>query len=75
MPGGQDIAYQTFDTSGHLRSAGRWGGPDNDTFGGIGVDPSGNVLIAGMTTAIADPGSGVYVSASTENVYLVKLAP
>jgi hypothetical protein len=64
--GNLDIAYQVFDATGHLHSAGAWGGPDDDLYGGIGVDPAGNVLIAGNTTPLTGD--------TTSRVFFVKLA-
>ena len=64
--GGQDIDYQVFDTTGHLVTAGEWGGADDDTGGGIGTDPAGNILITGSSVPrMAD---------ATSRVFLVKLA-
>jgi hypothetical protein len=63
--GGQDVGYWTFDTTGHLVSMGAWGTPDDDQAGGVGVDPAGNVLIAGSSTP---PGG-----AATSQVFFVKL--
>jgi hypothetical protein len=64
--GNLDIAYQVFDATGHLRSAGAWGGPEDDEYGGVGVDPAGNILIAGNTTPLT--------GATTSRVFFVKLA-
>jgi hypothetical protein len=64
--GGEDIDYQLFDTSGHLTSAGKWGGPDNDSAGGIGVDPAGNILFAGSSSPPTVD--------STSRVFFVKIA-
>ncbi len=63
--GGQDLQYQTFDTTGHLRSQGRWGGPDDETFGGIGVDPAGNIFMAGRTAPLASSNASSPRSLST----------
>jgi hypothetical protein len=65
--GGNDLVYQTFDATGHLRSTGAWGGPEDDDYGGIGVDPAGNLLVAGNTTPLT--------GATTSRVFFVKLAP
>ncbi len=64
--GSLDVDYQVFDASGHLRSAGAWGGPDDDQSGGVGVDPAGNILVGGNTTSLA--------TGFTSRVFLVKLA-
>jgi hypothetical protein len=64
--GDLDIAYQVFDAAGHLRSVGAWGGPEDDLYGGIGVDPGGSILIAGNTTPLT--------GATTFRVFFVKLA-
>jgi hypothetical protein len=64
--GGNDLVYQTFDATGHLRSTGAWGGSDDDDYGGVGVDPAGNILIAGNTTPLT--------GATTSRVFFVKLA-
>jgi hypothetical protein len=65
--GGYDLAYQVFDTTGHLVSAGSWGGPLSESPAGVGVDPSGNILIAGTTW---DPALSY-----TSSIFFVKLAP
>jgi hypothetical protein len=64
--GGEDIDYEIFDTTGHLVTAGEWGGPDDDTPGGIGTDPAGNILLTGSSI----PPMGY----ATSRVFLVKLA-
>jgi hypothetical protein len=67
--GHQDVDYQAFDGQGHLRSQGTWGGPDDDYLGGIGVDPAGDILIAGYTSPLASSST-----TSTERFFFVKLA-
>lgn len=64
--GGQDVDVQVFDPTGHLLSASAWGTPDDDEPGGIGVDPAGNLLVAGSSSQ-----SGV---GATSRVFFVKLA-
>jgi hypothetical protein len=64
--GGQDVDVQVFDPTGHLVSASAWGTPDDDEPGGIGVDPAGNLLVAGTSSQ-----SGV---GATSRVFFVKLA-
>jgi hypothetical protein len=60
-----DVAYQAFDPTGRLVSVGSWGGPDDDELGGVGVDPSGNVILTGVTTLTG--------TSATERIFLVKL--
>jgi hypothetical protein len=48
--GNHDLAYQIFDSTGHLVSVGSWGTPDDDGYAGIGVDASGNVVISSAST-------------------------
>ncbi len=50
--GGLDLQFQSFDPQGRLLSQGRWGGPGYDQFGGVGVDPAGNVVLAGSTSQL-----------------------
>jgi hypothetical protein len=64
--GGQDVDVQVFDPTGHLVSASAWGTPDDDEPGGIGVDPAGNLLVAGSSS---QAGVG-----ATSRVFFVKLA-
>jgi hypothetical protein len=58
--GGVDLAYQVFDSTGHLVSAGSWGTPDDEEYSSLGVDSSGNVVIA--TTSVAPSLDTVSVS-------------
>jgi hypothetical protein len=64
--GGVDLAYQAFDSTGHLVSVGSWGTPDDERYSSLGVDSSGNIVIA--TTSVAP------VSLDTVSVSFMKFA-
>jgi hypothetical protein len=64
--GNEDLAYQVFDSTGHLVSIGSWGTPGNDRYAGVGVDASGNIV---MTSA-----SSPLMAEDTTSVSFVKLA-
>jgi hypothetical protein len=64
--GADDIVYQVYDGAGHLQSVGSWGGPNEDNLGGIGVDPAGNIVMAGSTSQTTS-------SLGTSSVFFVKL--
>jgi hypothetical protein len=64
--GGYDVAYQIFDSTGHLASVGSWGTPDDEDTASIAIDASGNVVITASTD---DP-----TSESTKTLWFVKLA-
>jgi hypothetical protein len=59
-------APKVFDSTGHLVSVGSWGTPDNERYSSLGVDSSGNIVIA--TTSV-DP-----VSLDTVSVSFMKFA-
>ena len=69
--GGLDIGFQAFDARGQVVSQGSWGGPEDDYFSGVGVDPAGDIFLAGYTEPVSqDYTPGDFV----ERVFFVKLA-
>jgi hypothetical protein len=60
--GNADLVYQVFDSTGHLVSVGSWGTPDDERYSSLGVDSSGNIVIA--TTSVDVPTSLDTVSVS-----------
>lgn len=68
--GGHDLYFQAFDGAGRLRTQGRYGGPDDETFGGVSVDPTGNVVLGGYTNPLVTASTS-----SVERVFVVKLTP
>jgi hypothetical protein len=69
--GGDDIGFQQVDAQGNFRAQGRFGGPKDETMGGVGVDPSGNVILAGWRM----PPNGATGAAFTFSVFVVKIHP
>jgi hypothetical protein len=69
--GGDDIGFQQVDAKGNFRGQGRFGGPEHESMGGVAVDPSGNVVLAGWS----QPADGVTGTAFTESVFVVKIHP
>jgi hypothetical protein len=65
--GGSDLELDVFDDAGVLLTIGRWGGPEDEHFGGLGVDGEGNVWLSGTTTAAGDAGG-------LERVFVAKMA-
>jgi hypothetical protein len=68
--GGHDVYFQAFDSAGCLRTQGRYGGPDDESFGGVSVDPTGNVVLGGYRYPLVTAST-----TSVESVFVVKLTP
>jgi hypothetical protein len=66
--GGQDLHIEAFDGAGHLVAQRRWGAADDELVGGLGVDASGRVFVAGSTVPLSSP-------ASTSRVFAVRFDP
>jgi hypothetical protein len=66
--GGQDLEFEEIDPQGHFVSQGRFGGPGDESLGGMGVDAAGNVVLFGE----ASPADS---STSSGTLFVVKLGP
>ena len=70
--GGYDLGFQQVDAQGNFRAQGRFGGPEDEAMlGGVAVDPSGNVVLAGWRA----PPNGVTGAAFKESLFVVKIRP
>jgi len=61
-------------SDGHHLWSERFGAAMADAGNGIGVDPSGNVFVAGYFTSTVDFGGGALASAGTRDVFVAKYA-
>ncbi len=70
--GGYDLGFQQVDAKGNFRAQGRFGGPEDEAMlGGVAVDPSGNVVLAGWRA----PNDGSRGAAFRESLFVVKIRP
>ncbi len=70
--GGWDLGFQQFGAQGNFLAQGRFGGPEDEAIlGGVAVDPSGNVVLAGWRT----PNDGSMGDAFRESLFVVKIRP
>jgi hypothetical protein len=69
--GGWDLGFQQVDAQGNFRAQGHFGGSEDETMGGVAVDRSGNVVLAGWTASI----DGVAATAFRRSLFVVKIRP
>jgi hypothetical protein len=72
--GGSDALVASFSSAGQLTWAKTFGDADEQSAESVGVDPIGDVLVAGWFGGTIDFGDGPHVSAGYADAYLVKLA-
>jgi hypothetical protein len=68
--GGYDVGFEQVDARGNVKAEGRFGGPEDEQLGGVGIDPSGNVVLAGWRSPPGATGA-----AFKESVFVVKIRP
>jgi hypothetical protein len=62
------------DTGEHVRSI-RWGDGADEAVNAVGMDPAGNLVLAGRFGGKLDFGSGLHTCAGSEDAFAVKLDP
>ncbi|WP_437486252.1 SBBP repeat-containing protein [Sorangium sp. So ce1014] len=73
--GSSDIFVASFDPTGNLAFARRFGGAGYDTCSGIAIDEEGNILITGRFTGTTDLGGDSITSAGSTDIYVAMLDP
>jgi len=72
--GTNDVFVIWLDSDGHARSSSRFGGGGDDDVDAIGVDGSGNVVIAGSFDRTIDFGKGVLTARGRVDLFVAKFA-
>lgn len=73
--GGDDVFVVRLDPSGNHVWSQRYGDVQGDQGKGVGVDPQGNVYVAGTFRGTVDFGVGPLTSSGAQDVFVLKLGP